>query len=102
MKLILSLAAGLLIATQAFAQNSQRYEAICIKVESLAEVVTEFGEEPSLTMISVRETQRGQVEIPTVLFINYETKSWTMVERVDKDRFCVVATGENIKPYVKK
>lgn len=103
MKFLLAVAAGLLISSQAVAQNSQRYDAVCINIDSLAELVDEFGEDPSLVMTSIRETQRGgQVEIPTVLFVNYETKTWTMVERVTKDRFCVIATGENIKPYVKK
>jgi hypothetical protein len=102
MKFLLAVVAGLLISSQAAAQNSQRYEALCINIDSLAELVEEFGEDPSLVMTSIRETQRGQAEIPTVLFINYETKTWTMVERVTKDRYCVIATGENIKPYVKK
>jgi hypothetical protein len=97
------LAAGLFLASPVLAQNTQNYSAVCINIESLAELVTEFGEDASLTMTSVRETVSGNtVKIPTVLFINYETKSWTLVERVERNRFCVIATGENVAPYVKK
>jgi hypothetical protein len=85
-----------------FAQNIQNYAAICINIESLTDVVTEFGEDASLTMNSVRETRQGSVKIPTVMFINYKTKTWTLVERVEHDIYCVIATGENISPYIKK
>ena len=104
MKIILSiLAAGLFFSSQALAQNSQTYAAVCVNIESLTELVNEFDEAPSLTMNSYRERRNGTLaKIPTVLFINYETKSWTLVERVNDDRFCVIATGEDIKPYFEK
>jgi len=99
----LLLAAGLFLAFPLSAQNVQNYAAVCINIDSLAELVTEFGEDAAMTMSSVRETKNsGTIKISTVLFINYETKSWTLVERVENNRYCVIATGEDIKPYVKK
>ena len=104
MKTILSiLAAGLFFSSQALAQNSQTYAAVCVNIDTLAELVTDFDEAPSMTMNSFRERRNGSLtKIPTVMFINYETKTWTLVERVNDDRYCVIATGEDIKPYFEK
>jgi hypothetical protein len=97
-KLLIS---GVFFIESSFAQNSQNFESVCVNADSIAEVVAQFEETPSLTMKSMRETTRGSVENRAVLFINYKTKSWTLVERISSDRFCVIALGEDISPYVK-
>jgi hypothetical protein len=71
----------------------------CISLKTLAEVLEEFGEVPSMTMLTVRDNGRKH---STVLFVNYQTKSWTLSERIAADTFCVIAVGENIAPYVEK
>lgn len=98
------LAGAVLFSSQALAQSTvQQFSAHCINGKSLAEVMEQFGEVPSLTMNSVREVKNNKaVENRAVLFINFDTKSWTMIERVAPDRFCVLATGEEITPYLKK
>jgi hypothetical protein len=102
-KTFLALAFGLAFTLPTFAQNQQAYTAVCVDINTLAELVTEFGENASLTMTSTRERKNGElVQIPTVLFINYETKTWSLVERPDRNRYCVIATGEDVKPYAKK
>jgi hypothetical protein len=78
------------------------FQAACVSINGLADVLVEFDEIPSLTMTSSREINGKLVDYATVLFINYETKTWTLAERVAQDRYCVTATGDNIKPYVKK
>lgn len=102
-KLLSTLAFGLVFATASHAQNTQNYTSVCVNIDTLAELVAEFGENPSLTMTSSRERRNGEiVQIPTVLFINYETKTWSLVERPDRNRYCVIATGEDISPFVEK
>jgi hypothetical protein len=99
----LLLAATLLIATPALAQNRvMQFAATCVNIETLAELLEEFEEKPAMTMTSIRESNDKFANNALVLFINYETKTWTMAERLPGNRYCVIATGENIKPYIPK
>jgi hypothetical protein len=95
-----------LLASASFSVAAQgrilEFQAACVSIDGLADVLEEFDEMPSLTMTSSREINGKLVEYATVLFINYETKTWTLAERVTKDRYCVTATGDNIKPHVAK
>ena len=75
----------------------------CVNSNTMAKLLVEFDEQPSLTMISTREGVNGKTfQHRTLLFINYETKSWSLVEKLDTGEFCVVGVGEEITPYVKK
>ena len=74
----------------------------CIDSDTMAKLLVEFDEMPALTMVTTREGVDGKTaRNRTLLFINYETKSWSMVEKVDGD-FCVVGAGEGITPVIKK
>ncbi len=99
----LVLAAALLFSSQAFSQNRiSQFAATCVNIETLADILKEFQEDPAMTMISIRESNGDFVNNSLVLFINYETKTWTLAEQTQRNRYCVIATGENIKPYVPK
>ena len=99
----LVLAAALLFSSQAFAQNRvMQFPATCVNIETLAELLEEFQEDPAMTMTSIRASGDDFATNALVLFINYETKTWTMAERIPGNRYCVIATGENIKPYTPK
>ena len=74
----------------------------CIDSNTMAKLLGEFDEMPALTMITTREGVDGKTaRHSTLLFINYETKSWSMVEKVDGE-FCILGAGEEITPFVKK
>ena len=101
--IVLLLAATLLFSTPALAQNRfLQFAATCVNIESLADILKEFQEDPAMTMIGIRESNGDFVNNSLVLFINYETKTWTLAEQTQSNRYCVIATGENIKPYVPK
>jgi hypothetical protein len=69
----------------------------------MAKLLIEFDEVPALTMITTREGVNGKTaRHSTLLFINYETKSWSLIEKLDTGEFCVVGAGEEITPYIKK
>jgi len=72
---------------------------ICVNLETLDELLTEFGEEAALTMMVNRESKTGISSNPMVFFMNPKTKSWTLVEKISEKYYCVVALGENVKPY---
>jgi hypothetical protein len=76
-------------------------DAYCVNTQSLYQIITEHGEKPMLTAISVRMIRDSEVPFATVLYVNSETKSWTLVEKIRDDVYCVVGMGDNIKPYTK-
>ena len=79
------------------------FEAVCISEKSLSQLVDKFKEDPMLTMVSVRETSNNNFDtIPAVLFMNPKTKTWTMVEKVAGNLYCVIGTGEQVRPYLEK
>jgi len=79
-------------------ERTKSLEVVCVDIKTLDKVLTEFGEEAMLTMLSQRDSPRGPVGNPMVLFMNPKTKSWTLVEK-NKEEYCVLGAGENISPY---
>ena len=71
----------------------------CINTASLYEMIKKYEEKPMLTAISVRMVRDKEVPLATVLYVNADTKSWTLVEKVRDDYYCVIGMGDNIKPY---
>jgi hypothetical protein len=103
MKLFSLLLAALIFSSQSFAQNRiSQFPTTCVTIESLAEVLHQYKENPAMTMDSSRETNGKVITNKLVLFINFETKTWTMAEKTYTDRYCVIAIGENINPYFPK
>lgn len=79
------------------------FPAACSNIGDLAELISEFDEQTTLTMTSIRDTGDGNSKNHTLLvFVNFKTKTWTMAERVSNELFCIIATGIDMKPYVKK
>jgi hypothetical protein len=77
--------------------------ATCVSAEEMVKMLLTFDEQASLSMISTREGADGKtVRHRTLLFINYETKSWTLIEKIPSGEFCVIASGEEVTPYIKK
>jgi hypothetical protein len=73
----------------------------CTNISTLAEVIDKHGEEAAMTMTSSREIEGKIITSPTVLFVNFKTKTWTLAEQITKDRYCIIAVGDNINPYKK-
>jgi hypothetical protein len=76
----------------------------CTTTEALAALLAEYDETPALTMTSVRASKEKNKSTTnyTLMFINYETKSWTLIERMADNVFCIIAAGGSATPYVKK
>lgn len=73
----------------------------CTDITTLSEVLDKHGEKAAMTMSSSREIRGRVIESSTVLFINYETKTWTLAEQINDETYCVVAMGDSIRPYLK-
>lgn len=77
-------------------------ELICTSPMGLEQVLEKHKEEPFLTAISVRNLDGKLVAMSTVMFINSKTKSWTLVEKINENLYCVSAMGEHIAPYIEE
>jgi hypothetical protein len=98
-------AVGMLCAVPAWAQSRViNIPTTCTTTDVLAELLAEYNETPALTMTSVRASKEKNKSTTnyTLMFINYETKSWTLIERMADNVFCVIAAGGSATPYVKK
>jgi hypothetical protein len=75
-------------------------DVVCSTLENVSQILIEYEEEPVLTMVTARESKKGDM-IPnaTVFFMNPKTKSWTLVEQFTKDDYCVIAMGDQVEPY---
>ena len=96
---------GMLCAQSAWPQSQViNIPTACTTTEALAALLAEYDETPALTMTSVRASKEKNKSTTnyTLMFINYETKSWTLIERMSDNVFCVIAAGGSATPYVKK
>jgi hypothetical protein len=75
------------------------FDAICTTQQIFAETLYRYGETPIMRGQSMRNINGAMVAMNTVLFMNLETGSWTLAERMSDDAFCVVAMGENWQVY---
>ena len=96
------LAAFLLMTTVSIsAKNIQgSVPIVCADEKEFVEAIVSFDEEPFITALSKRDMGNGLLT-PTalVIFLNRKTGSFTVAEKIS-DMYCVVAMGENMKPYL--
>lgn len=67
-----------------------RLEVACFDRDSLALILTEYQE--SLVATAVLRRNNSNINNVTV-FVNSVTRTWTVVEQIRSDVYCVVATG---------
>jgi len=76
---------------------------MCVNRLQFAETISSYGEVPFLVMVTTRptdETVQSFEEFNTVMFMNPNTLSWTLAEKRNDNKYCVVGVGVNIQPYV--
>jgi hypothetical protein len=101
----LVLAASVLLMTAVQAKDTRivNFPAPCVDADAMAAFLVEFDEMPALTMTTTRQgTDNKTAQHQTLFFINYKTKSWSLVEKLETGEFCITGAGENVTPYVKK
>ena len=72
---------------------------VCADKLTMSQLLEQYGERAMLTMISHRQINGETAQVPTVLFVNRDTQSWTLVERPQPETYCIVAVGDNVRPY---
>ena len=104
MRHIVALVIAIAVNTTVVADESELFfrtpfDAICTTERIFAETLNRYGETPIMRGLSVRDINGVVVTMNTVLFMNLETGSWTMAERMSEDAVCVVAMGQNWQVY---
>jgi len=75
---------------------------VCADEKTFIEAIAIFNEEPFITALSNRDLGNGLLTpAALVVFLNPKTGTFTIAEKVD-EMYCVVAMGENMKPYLDK
>jgi hypothetical protein len=76
---------------------------ICTEDKLIYSSLNDYGEKPLLHMVSHRKLNDGAEETinsyPTILFVNPNTGTWTLVEKHTENILCVVTIGQQLKPY---
>ena len=106
MQIKTALTAACMYAATAWAETpppvvTTMYPALCVGPEVLTETTKNFQELPFARGLS---TSMGDAEAPPlslVIFVNPETKSWTIVERVNAETYCIMAIGQKFEPVPK-
>ena len=97
----------LLMPTLVFA-NSEKpslqvstYETVCLSAKDLSSLIDEFKEIPYVRGVS-RPVIGDDSSLPLVIFVNPQSKTFTIVERASKDIYCILAVGSNFQPVPKE
>lgn len=72
---------------------------MCADWPRINQTLQQYQESPMLRMQSLRNINGELSRIPAVVFVNAATGSFTLVERWDEDRYCVILVGEQFMPY---
>ena len=104
MRHIVALVIALAVNTTAVADESELtfrtpFDAICTTQQIFGETIIKYGETPIMRGLSVRNIDGATVFMNTVLFMNIETGSWTLAEKISDDVLCVIAMGQNWQAY---
>ena len=97
-------AAGFIFMTLACSAQAEApatatmYPAVCVDAESLSKTVDEFKELPFARGLSTNMTDTEAPHLSLVIFVNPKTQTWTIVERVDPNRYCIMAVGQKFEP----
>ena len=76
------------------------YETVCLSAKDLSNLIDEFKEIPYVRGVS-KPVVGDDSSLPLVIFVNPQSKTFTIVERASKDIYCILAVGANFQPVPK-
>lgn len=77
------------------------FQTICLNIKDLTSTIDEFKEIPFVRGLSTPLLQNS-TPLSLVIFVNPETKSFTMVERTGENTYCILAVGNGFEPVPKE
>jgi hypothetical protein len=93
-----TLALFALVPVLAWAQPQMKnYQTICVSSQDLTKTIDEFKELPYVRGLSSPMSQEGE-NLSLVVFINPETRTFTIVEKAGDNVYCILAVGGGFEP----
>lgn len=83
------------IASTAHASSISTY---CVDDVELEDTVAKYNESPIARGVSVRSLNNTGVSLTMVIFVNKETRSFTIAEKVDNNLYCIIGIGTAFTP----
>jgi len=83
----------LLYSSLAYSQAQSMLQVMCFPLKALAEVLAEFKEEPFIIGEVERADKNGSDAGTMILFVNRETKTWTVAEKHKSGLYCILTGG---------
>lgn len=97
MNKIAGLIASLFVSTQAVAVDELSVPVFCVDYATLERTLDKYKEVPFVRGKSQRGSDDKPDDYSMVLFVNRETKTWTLVEQVEPDYYCVIGVGNKFE-----
>lgn len=69
----------------------------CINQDNLDKLVTEFDEVPFIRALSSLNIDVQQLS-SLVIFVNSKTNTFSIVEKIHKEKYCILAVGGSFEP----
>lgn len=70
----------------------------CSDKDEFNETINEFNESPIARGISARPSKDLVVDLPMVIFVNKETRSFTIAEKKGDNLYCIISVGTAFMP----
>jgi len=87
------------MAMPAMAQDLVSLPVECGSRQALTAMLKKYDEQPVMVFSSTRVIRQAVAEVPAVLFVNPVTTTWSLVEQVDDETYCVVAQGDKANSH---
>lgn len=95
------LGGALAISVSAISEDKMEirtFQTTCVTLNYLNKIAEQYDELPILRADSVRKDDGEDVSYVAVLYMNMKTKSWTLVEKISDNSYCVMGVGNGMEP----
>jgi len=79
-----------------------KFDAFCGNGDKMAQVVDHYKERAMIDFKSQRIINGEVMTFTAVLFANPKDGSWTWIEKITDDSYCIISTGDRMTPHVQK
>jgi len=76
-----------------------RFQTVCLERADIIKYMQDFEEIPFMTGFSLRAIGDNTIGNSIVFFVNTETRTWSVVERID-NVYCAIAVGVKLEPFI--
>lgn len=91
-----------LVSQSAWALDRYTVPVVCGTDAELTAILERYGERAMMIMSSERQLGSDAWQFSAVFFANPSTGTWTLIEQIQDDLYCAVASGTDLAPQVSK